>query len=531
MGHRSLALLALILFTLQPANAFAGQDCIDGIDCYCDCVDGPADGGGVYKNAACAAKVVPVDTLAVICEDFEAAVLHDNVGVGNGYPNFGPWYDNSGFTGWRGKNSYWTHVYGPPTPACSWPHLQPTNPTLGVTCDVPNNNGPCDTAEWSAGDPWNGNNWACVDIVRNGEFDDERASLQPLTFPASMGGSGVFDGSSSIAHRTPQGGGRTAGKHGHADFGRSISTIGVTQAIAYPADFLASGVIGSGPNYIGPFKFNEFGANGASEEGWYNGNTGQGGIDEFPYRPFARYGNCAAATTNAVALVGAFGCNGPGLKIGSTTAYSQPVDFPFGQWGCTQAYMEGMNTTNMAIKVWHNNVLIIHIVGINGTALGVQSYDGFAWNNYTNANEGGNGTDYVTYRYEDNMHVREGEPVSCEQIGFDFSPAPDGDQDGIADADDNCSTRPNADQRDTNLEGYGNRCDADFDNDGIVGGIDFGMFKVAFGSSLGQPAYNPDIDLDGGDLIGGVDFGIFNQLFSAPPGPSGLACAGTVPCP
>ena len=45
---------------------------------------------------------------------------------------------------------------------------------------------------------------------------------------------------------------------------------------------------------------------------------------------------------------------------------------------------------------------------------------------------------------------------------------PDEDDDGIPDAEDNCTEVPNADQRDTNLDGYGNLCDADLNNDDIV---------------------------------------------------------------
>lgn len=44
----------------------------------------------------------------------------------------------------------------------------------------------------------------------------------------------------------------------------------------------------------------------------------------------------------------------------------------------------------------------------------------------------------------------------------------DTDVDGIEDSADNCVDTPNSDQLDTNLDGFGNRCDADFNNDNIV---------------------------------------------------------------
>jgi len=107
----------------------------------------------------------------------------------------------------------------------------------------------------------------------------------------------------------------------------------------------------------------------------------------------------------------------------------------------------------------------------------------------------------------------------------------DQDQDGIADALDDCLLVANPDQLDSDQDGYGNRCDADFDGDGIVGGIDFALLRIAFGTSVGELRWNPAIDADGDGVVGGLDFGAFRKAFGASPGPSGLGCAGTVPCP
>jgi subtilisin-like proprotein convertase family protein len=93
----------------------------------------------------------------------------------------------------------------------------------------------------------------------------------------------------------------------------------------------------------------------------------------------------------------------------------------------------------------------------------------------------------------------------------------DTDGDGVADIFDNCTNVSNADQRDTDGDGYGNRCDADLDNSGFVNITDLGIFKSRFGTS------NADADLDGNGFVNITDLGIFKSLFGKPPGPSGVA--------
>lgn len=107
--------------------------------------------------------------------------------------------------------------------------------------------------------------------------------------------------------------------------------------------------------------------------------------------------------------------------------------------------------------------------------------------------------------------------------------AQDADGDGVLDPMDNCLLVPNADQRDTNLDGYGNVCDVDYDNDGIVQGPDFGILSASFAKTV--PPGNPDVDVEGDDVVGMTDWFLLANSFGSPPGPSGLACAGTPPCP
>ncbi len=91
----------------------------------------------------------------------------------------------------------------------------------------------------------------------------------------------------------------------------------------------------------------------------------------------------------------------------------------------------------------------------------------------------------------------------------------DTDEDSIIDINDNCTIVSNPDQRDTDHDGYGNLCDADFDNNGIVSFADLDHFRKHFGTS------NPDADLDGNGSVSFKDLDIFRYLFSLPPGPAG----------
>ncbi|MDJ0865974.1 MAG: DUF1566 domain-containing protein [Myxococcota bacterium] len=107
----------------------------------------------------------------------------------------------------------------------------------------------------------------------------------------------------------------------------------------------------------------------------------------------------------------------------------------------------------------------------------------------------------------------------------------DTDGDGVPDVRDNCLRVENADQRDTNSDGYGNLCDADYDDDGAVGIPDFNVLRAQFGLTDADPAFDPDVDMDGDGGVGIREFNLLRDTFGGPPGPSGYACAGSVPCP
>ncbi len=93
----------------------------------------------------------------------------------------------------------------------------------------------------------------------------------------------------------------------------------------------------------------------------------------------------------------------------------------------------------------------------------------------------------------------------------------DGEGDGVADGFDNCTLVANPTQLDTDRDGYGNICDADFNRNGIVDSQDGALLKSRFGSS----AY-PDQDLNGNGIVDSNDGARLKANFGRPPGPSGL---------
>lgn len=110
----------------------------------------------------------------------------------------------------------------------------------------------------------------------------------------------------------------------------------------------------------------------------------------------------------------------------------------------------------------------------------------------------------------------------------------DFDTDGVPDSLDNCKEIQNGplanvsscpSQFDVDQDGYGNACDADISNNGVVGLEDLGAVLGAFGSS------DPLTDLSCNGVVGLEDMGaVLGAFGNNPPGVSDLPCAGTVPC-
>ncbi len=93
---------------------------------------------------------------------------------------------------------------------------------------------------------------------------------------------------------------------------------------------------------------------------------------------------------------------------------------------------------------------------------------------------------------------------------------PDEDTDGVTSSFDNCTVVANELQRDSDGDGFGNKCDADFDNNGYVNYLDFLALVEVYGTS------DVHADFDGNGYVNYLDFLALVALYGQPPGPSGL---------
>jgi hypothetical protein len=110
----------------------------------------------------------------------------------------------------------------------------------------------------------------------------------------------------------------------------------------------------------------------------------------------------------------------------------------------------------------------------------------------------------------------------------------DVDADGYDDEADNCIWMPNGTgevaQCDTDMDGYGNACDGDFDQNLSTNANDGNKLVAESKPPGAYSGMGTDMNCDGS-----VDANDFMEYFlrsfdSGKPGPSGLACAGIVPC-
>ena len=71
------------------------------------------------------------------------------------------------------------------------------------------------------------------------------------------------------------------------------------------------------------------------------------------------------------------------------------------------------------------------------------------------------------------------------------------------------------------IQHYGDRCDPDLDNNGVVNSADFfASFRPCFGASVAASPNCARADLDGNGAVNSADFfGFFRPHFNGTPGP------------
>ncbi len=90
----------------------------------------------------------------------------------------------------------------------------------------------------------------------------------------------------------------------------------------------------------------------------------------------------------------------------------------------------------------------------------------------------------------------------------------DADADGVADAVDNCLGLANANQSDADRDGFGDLCDADLDQSGMVNAVDLSILRDAFGTRSSKA------DANGDGVVNSLDVALLQTRFGKAPGPS-----------
>lgn len=455
-----LLIVALLLAAAPEVGAYG--DCTDETDCLCD------------------RSAIVRDERLLFCEDFEAITLRRDTNLGAGRYPWGPPYDNTNWSENRGNNGYWFHKFNTPSTRCAFQPGPPGSPTTppaiqkGAACTVAAQ--ACFAPRmWHPTNLWNGNEneeinlprdpraeMACISMLEDNGFNAEVDTLSAPVAPNL--GSGVFDGHVSLGHRNPGCPGTSCsdrdysgGISGEVRFGKTVFTMGITMAVAYASNVDRTGI------WDDAWKHNEFQTVSGGRN--HDAFLGFGQNDSVPWtgaendqtRPLQQFakpssGNgkpeCLAAIASATIRKGDLRCNRNGILHfrPELRSYDWASDWGPGKWACLRGYYQDLGGPgDSTIRIWFNDELLIDFEADLSWTNSGSGWTQYKLNNFSNANQkDGNGkfcndrfgddtcTSETTYRYEDNLVLREGEPVSCETIGFAFgTPAAMTEQSGI----------------------------------------------------------------------------------------------------
>lgn len=98
----------------------------------------------------------------------------------------------------------------------------------------------------------------------------------------------------------------------------------------------------------------------------------------------------------------------------------------------------------------------------------------------------------------------------------------DTDGDTVADSIDNCTLVANANQRDADGDGYGNSCDGDLNNTGLVNSADFAILRSVLNQSATSSPTAAAADLNDSGTVTTADVAMLRARLGLVPGPSGL---------
>ncbi|MDQ1302370.1 MAG: hypothetical protein QG595_353 [Pseudomonadota bacterium] len=220
----------------------------------------------------------------------------------------------------------------------------------------------------------------------------------------------------------------------------------------------------------------------------YTANTGYTGQDSFTYRI-----SDGVSTDTATVAINIVADYTPGAKNDTaTTADGQPV-------------VINVRANDVGFS-YYGSVLNIFTNPQHGTAV-VSGSSGSQSITYTPF-AGFTGIDTFSYAIDDGVRLG----TAMVTIGV----VADADRDSVDDGRDNCLAAANSGQQDADGDGYGNWCDADFNNDGRVNFADLAELRARFSTT------DPETDLDSNGRVNFADLARFKALFGRPPGPSAL---------